>query len=660
MAIINLKTTALTVALACTIVAKAQDYATSCITYKWNETPVNYQPDSADKASPMVYVLYKRINEYVDNEKTGQLDAYYGTHNMKYVNDDKSVEENNKLYIPTWETQNLVSIHTRAIKNGKVVFEATEKDFIQVEEDGSKYNMIAIKGLEKGMMVETVTIMRLVDYDLYGNEYFQVGSPVKQAEFYLITPERLEFKCKAYNRFNAITDSVSNERHVYFGATKNILAFDEEEKYSLENANKARVEYVFHKNTSTNKLNAKWPELGRIFFDRMSYNYDKHQKDLSKILAKIDLKSAKTELEKVFMIENYLKTTISVNNDVTDGETYAETVKKKVASPFRFNQIMAQTFRLAGVNVEYILTCKKDYKRFDPELDSWSYLRNVLFYSPATKQYIDPQEPLKRIGSIGNSFLNQHGLFIKLLTIGDVTTATASVKLIPGNEYQGSIDAETYDITFNSANDKINFNYNRKMHGYAEQGIKGYYYIMNDENKKTFIEGFVKGLAKDATIESIAVENYNPTVLDEVNKPLVINAKMVTDYYLEPVGNNILFKVGEVIGQQSEMYVEKPRVNPIDIEWAHQYNRVITITLPDGYQAKGLEKLNMDYQFKNSSNQPSYGFTSTYKLEGNKLTIYCNEYYNDLNYPMEAFANFKKVVNAAADFNKISILLEKK
>lgn len=657
---ITLKTTAVCIALAINIAAKAQDYTTTCANYKWNQTPLNYQPDSIDKASPMVNVLYKRINEYVDNEKSGKLEAYYGTHNIRYVNDDKSVEEYNKLYVPTWETQNLVSIHTRAIKNGKVVFEATEKDFIQVEEDGSKYNMIAIKGLEKGMLVETITIMHLIDYDLYGNEYFQVGGPVKQAEFYLITPERLEFKCKSYNQFAPISDSVSNERHVYYGTTKNIPAFDDDEKYSLENANKARVEYVFHKNTSTNKLNSKWPELGRIFFDRMSYNYEKNQKDIQKILAKIDLKNAKTELEKVFMIENYLKTNISINQNVNDGETYAETFKKKVASSFRFNQIMAQTFRLAGVNIEYILTCKKDYKRFDPELDSWSYLRNVLFYSPATKQYIDPQEPLKRVGSINNSFLNQHGLFIKLLTIGDVTTATASVKLIPGNEYQGSIDAETYDITFNSTNDKINFNYNRKMHGYAEQGIKGYYYIMNDENKKTFIEGFVKGLAKDATIESISLENYNPTILDEVNKPLVINAKLVTDYYLEPVGNNILFKVGEVIGQQSEMYVEKPRINPIDIEWAHQYNRVITITLPDGYQAKGLEKLNMDYQFKNSSNQPSYGFTSTYKLEGNKLTIYCNEYYNDLNYPMEVFANFKKVVNAAADFNKISILLEKK
>ncbi len=651
---------ALALSLACALGANAQDYSINSLTYTWEDKPMLFTPDSADKANHTVFLLVKRINEYADNEKTG-LDAFYVSHTIKYLNDDKSVEENNKVYVPTWESQNLIGIKTRVIKNGKVVFEATEKDFIQVEEDGNKYNMIALKGVEKGMLVETISTMRLADFDLYGSEYFQMSSPVKQAEFYLVTPERLEFKCKAYNRFGNISDSVvNNERHVYYGISKNIPAFDEDEKYSLENANKLRVEYVFHKNTANNKMNSKWPELGRIFFDRMSYNYDKHKKDIDKVLSKIDLKSAKSEEEKLFMIENYLKTNISVNDNVNDGETYAESFKKKVASPFRFNQIMAQTYRAAGINVEYVLTCKKDYKRFDPELDSWSYLRNVLFYSPSTKQFIDPQESLARIGTISSDFLNQHGLFVKILTIGEMTSATASIKLIPGNDVKQSVDYEKYSIAFNATTDKITLNYNREMNGYADQGIKGYYYIMNDESKKTFIEGFVKGLAKDATLESVVVENYNPSSLDDVHKPLVIKAKLTTDYYIEPVGNNMLFKIGEVIGQQSEMYADKPRINPIDIGPAHRYEREIVVMLPEGYTAKGLEKLNMKYEYMNANQQPSFGFTSSYKLEGNKLTIYCSEYYNDLTYPMEQFNEFKRVINAAADFNKISILLEKK
>ena len=53
-------------------------------------------------------------------------------------------------------------------------------------------------------------------------------------------------------------------------------------------------------------------------------------------------------------------------------------------------------------------------------------------------------------------------------------------------------------------------------------------------------------------------------------------------------------------------------------------------------------------------------FTSTYKIEGNTIVIEYHEYYNDLDYPILQYDEFAKVINAAADFNKISILIEKK
>lgn len=641
---------------------QGQDYSLYCSSYDWLEKPANFVPDSIEKTYPSVTVLMKRINEYRYNDKTRMLEAFFCSHNIKYLNDDKSIEENNKVYIPTYQSQNLVTLKSRVIKNGKVVFEAGQKDFIQVEEEGSKYNMLALKGVEKGCIVETVTIMRLNDYEIYGDEYFQSSSFIKRAEFYLITPEILEFKCKSYNKFSPITDSVANERHVYFGATNNIPPFDAEEKYSLLNANKQRVEYVYHQNAETKKMNAKWPELGRQFYDRMSYEYDKNQKDLEKFLSKIPLDKAKTEAEKVFMIENFLKTNISVDDNLSiEIKTFGDNLKKKVASPFRFNQIMAQLYRKAGINIEYILTCKKEYKRFDPEFDSWSYLRNVLFYIPATKTFIDPQEPFSRMGKISTEYLGQYGLFIKLVGLGDVVSATASVKLVPGNDVKSSNDIEKYTVSLNGALDKAIIQYTRQMYGYAEQNIKSYYFVLDDEKKKEFVETFVRGLAKNATIENLTVENYRPDVFEEINKPLVIQAKLTTDYYVDPISDqSIMLKIGDVIGQQSEMYQEKPRINQVDIDFAHSYTREIIVELPEGYIVKGADKLNINYKYNNSKNEPSYGFVSSYKIEGNKLIIDCVEYYNDMTYKMEEFNQFKQVINAAADFNKITILLEKK
>jgi hypothetical protein len=53
-------------------------------------------------------------------------------------------------------------------------------------------------------------------------------------------------------------------------------------------------------------------------------------------------------------------------------------------------------------------------------------------------------------------------------------------------------------------------------------------------------------------------------------------------------------------------------------------------------------------------------FKSTYTYENNILKISNVEYYNVMNLPLEQYEAFKNVVNAAADFNKIVLVLEKK
>jgi hypothetical protein len=54
------------------------------------------------------------------------------------------------------------------------------------------------------------------------------------------------------------------------------------------------------------------------------------------------------------------------------------------------------------------------------------------------------------------------------------------------------------------------------------------------------------------------------------------------------------------------------------------------------------------------------GFISTYELEKNQLIVMCKEYYNRVNYTVDEYSKFEKVINAAADFNKVAIVLKKK
>lgn len=630
------------------------------LNYTWNTTPPTFTPTEEDKKAGTVFVFMNKTTEYIFDKKGEGVLLYYVSHNLRYINDDKSIEENNKIYVSTNSQQNLLYVKTRVIDHKqKVLFEATEKDFIQVEEEDQKYNMIALKGLTKGVLVETIIGYKL-NAELYGEETFQTNALIKKAEYMLITPDQLKFNNKIYNGTGNIIDTTYGERRFSYVSFANIKPIDKDEKYTLLNANKLRVEYVYAQHMETHKKYVKWPEMGRIFFDRMNHNYDKNEKDINKILAKINIKQYKTDEEKIFAIENYIKVNIASEPNAQEVETFAEILKLKYTYPFKINQMLFQLYRKAEINCELVLTCEKDYKRLDPEFDSWTYLKNVLFYFPSVSKFIDPQASLYRLGKIKSDFLDQNGLFVKLVSIGDVVSASASIRNIPANTPEATVDRENYTVLLDNDLTGVTVQYHREMNGYAEQGLKGAYFIMDESKRKTEFESFVKGLATDGVVSNLEVLNYDITNSAQYGLPLIINAKIKTAHYIETAGSDkAILKIGDLIGQQMEMYQTTPRVTPVDIPFAHNYQRTITINIPKGYKLSGLDKLNINHTYNNAAGKPSFGFVSTYTVKGDQLVVNCSEYYNDLTYPVAQFEHYKEVINDAADFNKISILIVK-
>ncbi len=106
------------------------------------------------------------------------------------------------------------------------------------------------------------------------------------------------------------------------------------------------------------------------------------------------------------------------------------------------------------------------------------------------------------------------------------------------------------------------------------------------------------------------------------------------------------------------MYQEKPRQLPIEIDYPHVLERIIKVYIPKGYTVKNLNDINISIVHKDGDDL-TMGFVSSYKLEGDVINITVLETYKNLNYPMDQFEEFKKVINAAADFNKVVLVLEK-
>ena len=141
------------------------------------------------------------------------------------------------------------------------------------------------------------------------------------------------------------------------------------------------------------------------------------------------------------------------------------------------------------------------------------------------------------------------------------------------------------------------------------------------------------------------------------NKPFVLDLVVKASELVDRAGNKILVKIGEIIGPQVEMYQEKPRQFDIDVNYPHVLARTIEFVIPRGYNVKNPDDLNISTVVRDN-NQVTMGFESSYKLEGNVLKVSVVEQYCRLQYSLSQYEDFKKIINAAADFNKVILVLE--
>ena len=65
----------------------------------------------------------------------------------------------------------------------------------------------------------------------------------------------------------------------------------------------------------------------------------------------------------------------------------------------------------------------------------------------------------------------------------------------------------------------------------------------------------------------------------------------------------------------------------------------------------------MDYS-SSKDGRNTMEFTSSYELNGDSLKVTCHEYYDEISVPLERYEEFRTVINAAADFNKITLVFE--
>jgi hypothetical protein len=493
----------------------------------------------------------------------------------------------------------------------------------------------------------------------FGTEYFQSSAtPYESATFTLTTPKYLQFSVKGYNGFVVSADTVIDDERVVRGHIENVPAIDEDEKYAVSTPYLANVQYKlsYNLNRDKNVRSFTWNELAKTVYSNYTNLNDKDQKSVTGFIKQMNLSPSLAEEDKIVAIEDYIKTNISI--DASSGDSKMETiVKSRIANEEGIYKLYIALFEKLGVHYQIVFPGKRDELQLDEELENYDQVNEVIFYFPGTGNYMEPTNKLYRYPYIEPYWAATKGIFLKGTTIGTFKTALASFDSIAVLPYETSCNDLEITMQFNATMDSLQWHSKQTLTGYTAMAYRPAFAFYDKDKQVDFTKETFNAVGKTDSIQHIKVQNSAMSDAYK-NKPLTIEGDITSAELLERAGNRLLVKIGDVIGQQTQMYQEKPRQLPVIISYPESEDRTIRFTIPDGYWVKNLKDL--DKNITDTLNGvETMGFISTYTLAGNELTIKLHEFYKVTDYPLSKFEAFKKVVNASADFNKIVLILEK-
>jgi hypothetical protein len=627
---------------------------------KWIDKPVITTLDNKYSKESAVVLFDKRKVEFVDEPKD-EVAEYYTLHKIVHINDDRGIEYYNKIYLGITENADIVEIRGRTVLPGGKIIELDKSNIKDIkEQDGNVYKIFAMDGLEKGCEVEYYyTYKRPVSY--FGREVVQGNVPELETSFQVIAPTRLRFDIKSYNFSVTPSDTVINSRRIAqctFKATSGV----DEEKYANYEAHLRRIEFKLSYNDAAHKDEHlfTWNDLAKRAFGAYTYYSDKNTKKVAELVTANGWDKLGDEPAKIKAVENYVKKNISYNEELTsdEGNELGLVIVNKVAGTIGTLRLYGAIFQTMGINFQYVLTGDRDKFIIDRSFENWNNCENTLIYFPVEGKFIAPTRPDYRYPWIVPSWGNTNGLFCKSTTLGNFSTAIAEIKNIPLEDYTKTADNIDARLELNTGLDSLTIDGRQIFTGYAATGYRDAFNYSNDEQKTTIIKELAKSFA--STDHILFSEVLNPEFdKANTNEPLVLHIKTKSSELVERAGNKLLLKIGMAIGPQVEMYQEKPRQEPVDIEFGHIEERKIDFVIPEGYTISNAGDLNIDQTYK-ENDVLTMGFVSSYEIKGNILSVHIMEEYRKTLYPLDQFDQFRKIINASSDFNKIVLVLEKK
>ena len=169
------------------------------------------------------------------------------------------------------------------------------------------------------------------------------------------------------------------------------------------------------------------------------------------------------------------------------------------------------------------------------------------------------------------------------------------------------------------------------------------------------IDGLAKTISDEIDINSRKLINDKPELFGV--KPLQFIVDFTSEAFVEKAGRKYLFNIGKLIGTQTQLYQEKERILTLEEQFQRSYYRTINVKIPKVYKITNLNDININNSYSKNGKE-LFSFKSSFELLGDTLKVTVNEHYNQNIIDTYLYQEYRKVINSAADFNKIILLIE--
>ena len=590
--------------------------------------------------------------EYVKSKFSEEVSVYDTRHFKTKINKINNLSDN-EIIISKINNSEIVDIRSKIISQDTIVsYGFSEmKKMINDSESNENYDFYRIPSIKDGDIVEVMYTVKK-EFNFNGNKIIEESYPILSSKFILIE-NNFKSNIKIYNsNISSVKDTVFDGKKSKLVSFKNLKS-TANEQYATPIANKIKISYQCYENKDDVSQIEYWENLvqnvSELFFPK---TINQKAKEILKEIKYGYVKIPWNETKIANAIDEYIKINFTISDEDDPKLNDIEFIlNNKISNDFSIIQVYTSLFKEANIEYEVAITCNRYFLKFDPELFDPNQLREFLIYLPNQEKYITPNRIEYRVSEAPDDLLGNYGIFIdKNLDyyFSEVTQFDKDFSQIKKN----------IKVNISKNLKKIKINESRSFSGYWAITNRNYVYLSENEKTDFLIDFFTINGLNNKKVNKYEIRNFDISN-NSFNNPLLINSTLTTSDLVEKKEGLIYLKIGKVIGQQSNLFEEKERINPIEINFPNSYDYNIKVNIPRGYRIVDFSELNKSKEYISVDGNSTAKFQSKVTVNGDKLSINIKEYYKELRYNKKRYQEFREIINAAAKFYDSTILLEK-